>query len=126
MSTVSSCRALLVVPWGTNGAMASVPLSSGRVTVQVPVHAPSTGAVVDTLGAGDTFLAGLISSIYSSDPLTELLRGGGPSPSDVGLLASTRHAISFATVVAGEKVGVQGFDLSSRADVLLRYLSTVE
>ena len=75
---------MLFCPWGELGAAAC--LSDGSV-VTSPAHRPPR--VVDTVGAGDTFIA---ASIWG-------LRRGDPVP----------QALQTACAVAGTKVGVKGF-----------------
>ena len=76
----------LICPWGERGAVAK-----GRGETEIvssPAYPPV--AVVDTLGAGDTFVAGVIFCLNE-----------GKSISD---------AIQFACKLAGRKCGMQGFD----------------
>jgi len=77
--------AILVVTWGEAGAWAFPPRGE-------PVHAPAhpPPRVVDTVGAGDTFIAGLIDRLVSGQTLP------------VALEAASR--------LAGRKVGQWGFD----------------
>jgi len=83
--------ALLICPWGEAGAAASLP--DGSVVGSV-AHAPDT--VLDTLGAGDTFIAAAIWR----------LRAAGAAPWDA---AAARAAVQAACQVAGVKVGLKGF-----------------
>ncbi|KAI0240871.1 Ketohexokinase [Lamellibrachia satsuma] len=84
---VKLCRpgATLICPWGEDGAIATV---QDGATCTTPIFAPVK--VVDTLGAGDTFVASTILSLSSGHTLHE--------------------AIIFGSKVAGAKCGMQGFD----------------
>jgi sugar/nucleoside kinase (ribokinase family) len=75
-----------VVPWGARGAFAVD--ASG-----LAIHAPATlsgGVVVDSTGAGDTFIAAMV---YA------LVMGHGPA-----------DALRCGCAVAGRKVSRVGFD----------------
>ncbi|XP_046992497.1 ketohexokinase-like [Schistocerca americana] len=75
--------ARLVIPWAEEGAAARSP---GGVFFS-PAFPPEK--VVDTLGAGDTFCAGIMLALAKGRPLEQSLR--------------------FACQVAGAKVGIRGF-----------------
>ncbi|XP_049956070.1 ketohexokinase-like isoform X2 [Schistocerca serialis cubense] len=75
--------ATLVVPWAEEGAAARGP----EGVFFSPAFPPDR--VVDTLGAGDTFCAGLMLALARGRPLEQSLK--------------------FACQVAGTKVGVRGF-----------------
>ncbi len=77
--------ALLVVTWGEAGAFAFLPDGTRHTA---PTFPPPR--VVDTVGAGDTFIAGLI----------DALAAGRPVP----------LALEAACRLAGRKVGQEGFD----------------
>ena len=77
--------ALMICPWGEYGADGIDPDGTVRHS---NAHHPSE--VVDTLGAGDTFIAGAISSLSQ------------------GL--SLQHALDYACLLAGVKCGRQGYD----------------
>lgn len=77
-------RAILVLPWGEQGAWAL----QGDAMLHSPAFPPPE--VVDTLGAGDTFNAGLIHAMLSGRAL--------------------RHALEDACRLAGRKVGQVGLD----------------
>ena len=83
--------ARVVCPWGDKGAAAID--SDGRVFT-VPAF-PPPGGVVDTIGAGDTFVAATISSLSS------------------GL--SLEKAVTYGSMVAGFKVGIKGLAIYSEA-----------
>lgn len=88
---VASCRSsLVVVPWGTAGARARE-VGDGAVSFTPAFPPPGGRAVVDTVGAGDTFNAAVIAA---------LLRG-----------LSVGAAIEFGARIAGAKVGVHGYDV---------------
>ena len=91
--------ALLVPPWGAEGAWASTTTSTGRViTVHVPAEAHSgEGAIVDTLGAGDAFIGAFVA--YA---LVQRAAGGGGEAARV-------HAALCALGCEGHIVeGVEG------------------
>lgn len=81
-------RAALVCAWGEDGAWA---LAADRRAPAEAVHASAvrSGPVVDTLGAGDTFNAGLIEALATGSTLDE--------------------ALQRAVTLAGRKVTGQGF-----------------
>ncbi|XP_067009276.2 ketohexokinase [Anabrus simplex] len=78
-------NATVIVPWGELGATARNP--DGEV-VHSPAFPPQK--VVDTLGAGDTFCAAVISALNSKHSL--------------------KDSIVFGCQVAGAKVGMYGYD----------------
>ncbi|MDD3517215.1 MAG: PfkB family carbohydrate kinase [Chromatiales bacterium] len=78
-------RAILTCTWGEAGAWA---LSADDRSLHAPAFAPP--AVVDTLGAGDCFNAGLIDALISGRTLDE--------------------ALDRACRLAGRKVGQMGLD----------------
>ncbi|KPK38375.1 MAG: hypothetical protein AMJ69_08530 [Gammaproteobacteria bacterium SG8_47] len=89
-------QAQLFLGWGTDGAYTLAP--SGAV-VHCPAQIPAR--VVDTIGAGDAFNAGLIDA---------LLRGH-----------IAEQALRDATIVAGRKCARSGFEgLDSRSDDQIR------
>jgi ketohexokinase len=79
-------RATLAVAWGMEGAC-------GMTADGVLCHAPSLRVeqVVDTLGAGDTFNAGMIDACIKGMPLQE--------------------ALEYGCNLAGRKCSIEGFDL---------------
>lgn len=79
-------RAKLICPWGVQGAIA---IDNGTDLTFTAKASPPTKAV-DSLGAGDTFIA---STIHS------LVKG-----------ASLKEAIEFGCRIAGAKVGFYGYD----------------
>lgn len=81
-------RMAVIVPWGEVGAVVVDPL--GRVFESAAFAEPGA-AVVDSLGAGDTFAAAVIHS---------LCRAPG----------EWERAIRFGCVIAGYKVGYFGYD----------------
>ncbi len=76
---------ILVAAWGERGAFG---VEGAGVQCESPASAP--GRVVDTLGAGDTFNAGVLHGMTSGWPLEKVL--------------------SFACKLAGRKCGSHGFD----------------
>lgn len=79
-------KIVLVVPWGSDGAIA---LNATGGYVESPAFPPEK--VVDTLGAGDTFAAGLIDSLL--DDFNDIQR-----------------AIVHGCKIAGFKCGYFGYD----------------
>ncbi|MGK0673515.1 MAG: PfkB family carbohydrate kinase [Halothiobacillaceae bacterium] len=79
-----AARAILILPWGEQGAWAL----QGETLLHSPAFPPPE--VVDTLGAGDTFNAGLIHAMLSG--------------------RAFRHALEDACRLAGRKVGQVGLD----------------
>ena len=90
------------VPGGASGACTIS--SDGRLIVS-PAYSP--GRVIDTLGAGDTFVAGFI--------FASLFRGAEHAPLDV------QQRLEFGCRVAGEKCGVLGF-VEQTAEAALAWL----
>ncbi|XP_064597235.1 ketohexokinase-like [Liolophura sinensis] len=76
--------ATLILPWGEHGAVAMK--KEGEI-IYTPAFPPES--IVDTLGAGDTFIASTIYNISNG----------------IGL----REAITFGCKLAGAKVGMNGF-----------------
>ena len=81
----SNTQAVHVCPWGDTGAWAIQPLDKICFS---PAYIPNK--VTDTLGAGDTFNAGLIHGLVSGQTVKE--------------------ALTTACQLAGKKVGQLGFD----------------
>lgn len=81
-----SPRAVLVVAWGESGAYG---LQAGGEVVHGPAFLPEF--VVDTLGAGDTFNAGLIGHLAEGEALDAALRA--------------------ACELAGRKCGIRGLNI---------------
>ncbi len=77
-------RATLVCTWGDQGAWA---LDQNGQDYHVSAYTPSE--VIDTLGAGDTFNAGLIHALTSGKPMAD--------------------ALHYACRLAGKKVGQYGY-----------------
>jgi ketohexokinase len=89
-------KALIVCPWGEEGAWAQD--LEGNV-FHAPAHPPEK--IIDTLGAGDSFIAGLIHALASGRTPTE--------------------ALEFANLLAGIKIGQTGFE--GLADTALDHVS---
>jgi ketohexokinase len=85
LSSQVQTNSILICPWGERGAVARG--CDGEICSS-PAYPPER--VVDTLGAGDTFIAGVIFC----------LNGG----------KLIKDAIEFACKLAGTKCGLQGFD----------------
>lgn len=81
-----SWRAKLVCPWGIEGAIAI----DNESDMHFAAMAKQPAKVVDTLGAGDTFVASTIHSLSNG--------------------ASLQEAIDFGCRIAGAKVGFSGYD----------------
>ena len=95
--------ALIVVPWGERGAWASAP-GAGESWVCFPGHAPLSGPVVDTIGAGDTFI-GAVLAYAALEPAAAALARGECVARTEGVL---RAWLGFACCVAGEKCSQHG------------------
>lgn len=127
---------LLVIPLGEHGALAYLCATSrqGVVsvlrTVSTPVHPPSSGAVADTRGAGDTFNAAFISwAVHGGRQgegeggrirrVMDAFREGQWPDHDSALLddcsAEALRWLEFSCFVAGEKVGIEGLAGLGRA-----------
>ncbi|XP_028410180.1 ketohexokinase-like [Dendronephthya gigantea] len=85
LSTQVPTNSVLVCPWGESGAVARG--CAGEICTS-PAYPPTK--VVDTLGAGDTFLAGVIFCLNQGRMIND--------------------AIQFGCKLAGRKCGMQGFD----------------
>lgn len=79
------CSNIIICPWGTDGVAA---LDCDNNLLTADAYPPET--VVDSLGAGDTFAAGVIFALYQD--------------------CSVQFAIDFASRLAGLKVGHFGYD----------------
>ncbi|KAL3077696.1 hypothetical protein niasHT_037455 [Heterodera trifolii] len=85
----------VICPWGEKGVAVksgtSVPFpctENDGTVIELPAHFPSNGRVVDTLAAGDCFVAGTVHFLNAGDGL--------------------RQALIKATFLAGESVGQRG------------------
>ncbi|RJE19934.1 pfkB family carbohydrate kinase [Aspergillus sclerotialis] len=81
---------LLCCTWGQDGAFA-LETGSGNL-IHRPAHSGPGFKVVDTIGAGDTFIAGMLYSLLYQDQKWDL-----------------SQKLSFANRVAGMKVAQEGF-----------------
>lgn len=77
------------MPWGAEGAVAAevTAAAADMEMVSMPAYAPK--AVLDTIGAGDTFIAGAIRALLAKRDI--------------------RYALRCANTVAGLKCGQYGF-----------------
>ena len=82
---------VLVCAWGEAGACALDTGARPLAVLSSPAFPPPGGAVVDSVGAGDTFIAGMVWGMATGLPLAQTLRE--------------------ACALAGRKVGVHGLDL---------------
>lgn len=85
---------LLCCTWGSAGAAAIRP--SDGLLHQEPAYIEAGRRVVDTIGAGDTFVAGVL----------HMLTSGG----HVGVETHLQRSLAFANKLAGRKVMQEGFD----------------
>lgn len=85
LSTQIPITSILICPWGERGVVAK---GCGGEICTSPSYPPTK--VVDTLGAGDTFLAGVIFCLNQGRMIND--------------------AIRFGCKLAGRKCGMQGFD----------------
>ena len=132
-------HALIVLPNGSEGLNASIPsvlvTPDGTVlreTRSFPAHAPciSGGRVVDSRAAGDTLVAALVFAAVNNERLVRAIRAQTVqhqpidsattvSPTGTALLnhemwfRDALDVLTFATVVAGEKVGQAGLDFGA-------------
>ncbi|ERF75702.1 hypothetical protein EPUS_01532 [Endocarpon pusillum Z07020] len=79
----------LFCTWGVGGAAAL--RASDKSIVQVPAYLPHSGHVVDTIGAGDTFIAGVLFGLFYTQNQNMV------------------KTLSFANELAGRKVAQHGF-----------------
>jgi ketohexokinase len=86
--------AIIVCAWGDKGAAATD--SNGQLYTS-PVYTPP-GGVVDTLGAGDTFIGAVIHKLLDK--------------------TSVHEAIVYGCRVAGTKCGMKGFDQLKSCDFI--------
>ena len=92
---------LVVVPWGELGAGLRMP--SGHV-----LSCPATEVkVVDSVGAGDTFIAALLYGVMRR----RREREGQSAEPWTWELELCERLLRFACAIAGEKVHVRGIDL---------------
>lgn len=95
---------LVVITEGADGARAFTP------RFEVPIPARPQGEVADTVGAGDTFMAGLLAGLAERDLLTV--------PALKGLdVDAAREVATFAARAAGAVVARPGADPPRRADL---------
>ena len=86
-------QAILVAPWGRHGAYAL----QAKQQQHSPAYPPET--IIDTIGAGDTFIAGFIHQYQQTHNVT--------------------LALDFANRLAGHKCGKPGFELQLETTDLL-------
>lgn len=78
----------IICAWGSKGAAALDDNQTGDVLTS-PAYPP--GAIVDTLGAGDTFCASVIYALLNGKAL--------------------QQALEFGNKIAGAKIGFHGYDV---------------
>ncbi|KIH90848.1 ketohexokinase [Sporothrix brasiliensis 5110] len=92
---------LLLCTWGAQGASALAP-GSGDHVVSCPASPVPTSKVVDAVGAGDTFVAGILYKLVS-------LSVQGESPHLDVSDDTARAALAFAVDLATRKIQIDGF-----------------
>jgi sugar/nucleoside kinase (ribokinase family) len=110
---------VIVVPWGREGSKASIRCNCSvhkgeNIHVTVLAHPPSSsgGRIVDTIGAGDSFIAAFMVFV------TFAISQDAFNPATHCLGDVITAILTFSSVVAGEKVGIHGFDLAAACEVL--------
>ena len=89
-STYNATHCTIICPWAELGVAALKPSQQTNASnvITVPAHFPSSGRVVDTLAAGDCFIAAVVHFMNEKIELEEVLKR--------------------AVYVAGESVGRKG------------------
>ena len=106
--------ALIVAPGGEEGAWASAigaHAGAPRVCAHAPARMPAAGIVVDTLGAGDCFIAAFVAYAVRATAVRSFVHGiriGALMSIDAAALTAW---LAIACGVAGDKVGHEGLQL---------------
>ena len=97
----SPCRSTVIVPWGSEGASAKAASSDQIFTA--PASSPEV--LVDTLGAGDTFIGAFIAAKTAGRGLESCLefacRVAGHKCGHKGFANTAELACDFAALTAG-------------------------
>lgn len=104
-----SLRAVLICAWAEKGADA---LGPDGLLLHSDAFPPET--LVDTLGAGDTFNAGVLYTLSNGEaagpvPLV-LTRSGSDLLTFLSAGGSVQDALVFGCRIAGRKCGFHGYD----------------
>lgn len=111
---LASGPAIVVVTMGDRGALALCPAGEARVAAR-PVR------VVDTVGAGDAFMVGLLDALWG---LGLLGAGGRTALGRIGL-DELRSALESASLSSALTVGRAGADLPDRATLAAAARTTI-
>ena len=108
-----SHRRLLICIWGSSGAYgllldditsgSSGTAAQAKAIIHSPAHKSEIAPIVDTTGAGDTFIAGILYQLLRQDVL------GSTSTSTITHCWRLRGVLDFANALAGRKILQHGF-----------------